>query len=77
MIPILYDKSETTFSTMGIGALADAISCTVTEERNGIFELSMTYPVGGPLFSDLVYDNIILAPPNDQSNKNKWQPFRI
>lgn len=77
MIPILYDKSETTFSTMGIGALADAISCTVTEERNGIFELSMTYPADGLRFSDLVYDNIILAPTNDQSNKNKWQPFRI
>ena len=74
MIPILYDKSETTFSTMGIGGLPDALACTVTEERNGIFELSMTYQVGGLHSADLVYDNIILAPPNGQS---EWQPFRI
>lgn len=35
MIPILYAASETDFTTNGIGLLTDAVSCTVTEERNG------------------------------------------
>jgi phage-related protein len=41
MIPILYDKDETEFKTNGLGRLSDAISCIVTEERNGIYELEM------------------------------------
>lgn len=74
MMPILYDYYETDFSTMGLGALPDAIKCTVTEERNGIYELSMTYPVDGLNYSNLAVDRIILAPPNDQ---DRPQPFRI
>lgn len=35
MIPILYAPNTTTFTTNGLGRLADAITCTVTEERNG------------------------------------------
>lgn len=73
MIPILFDSAATTYTTNGIGRL-DAISCTVTEELNGIFELEMTYPVSGPRFSDLVVSNIILAQPYDGAAA---QPFRI
>ena len=73
MIPILFGASATTWTTNGIGRL-DAISCTVTEELNGIFELEMVYPVSGPRFSDLVVSNIILAQPYDGAAA---QPFRI
>lgn len=74
MIPILYESTETAFSTNGLGRLADAISCTVTEERNGQFELQMEYPIRGVHYSDLAVRRLILANPNqtDQS-----QPFRI
>ena len=41
MIPVLYRANETEFTTFGLGALADAISCEVTEERNDAFELVM------------------------------------
>lgn len=74
MIPILYESGEGIFSDMGLGALPDAISCTVTEERNGLYELSLTYPVGGLHYEDLAVDRLILAAPNDTAN---WQPFRI
>ena len=47
MIPSLHVASETNFDTLGLGGLADAISCTVTEERNGEYELEMEYPVNG------------------------------
>lgn len=73
MKPILFDSNATTWTTNGLGRL-DAISCTVTEELNGIFELEMTYPASGPRFSDLVVSNIILAQPYDGAAA---QPFRI
>lgn len=73
MKPILFDASATTWNTNGIGRL-DAITCTVSEELNGLFELEMTYPVSGPRFTDLVVSNIILAQPYDGA---AVQPFRI
>ena len=36
MIPILFPSTATDFSTRGLGPLSDCISCTVTEQRNGI-----------------------------------------
>jgi len=74
MIPILYEQGETKFISQGIGSLVDAISCTVTEERNGEYELEMTYPASGKLFSELTNGRLILAKPNDTS---QTQPFRI
>lgn len=74
MIPKLYESNETEFKTNGLGSLSDAISCKVTEERNGAFELEMEYPVGG-LHYDLIEANrIIYAKPNETSEP---QPFDI
>ena len=42
MIPILFAPSATSFSTNGIGRLSEMISCEVTEERNGVYELTAT-----------------------------------
>ena len=50
MIPVLYDSGERNFTSNGLGRLYDALSCTVTEERNGSYELEMTYPVSGMFF---------------------------
>lgn len=47
MIPILYRQEETLFQGQGLGRLASALSCVVTEERNGQYELEMEYPVDG------------------------------
>ena len=41
MIPALYNKSETTFTHNGVGLLSEAVKATVTEERNGSYELSL------------------------------------
>ena len=72
--PILYDAAETDFGHNGQGILRDAIRCLVTEERNGRFELNMTYPIDG-IHSDLIkYDNIIKA---DAGHALKNQRFRI
>lgn len=74
MKPILYDSTEKQFMTNGIGTLADAISCTVLEERNGSFELEMEYPLGGVHYDEIRNNRIILAMPSDGQ---KAQPFRI
>ena len=61
MIPILYAGTEQNFTNNGLGRLSDAISCKVTEERNGTFELEMTYPITGIHYGDIALNRIILA----------------
>ena len=74
MKPRLYAENETSFEGNGLGPLSDALACTVEENRNGAFELSMEYPVTGVLFDELKHGSIIFAQPNDTSDP---QPFRV
>lgn len=74
MTPLLFAPSTTIFNTNGIGALADAVSCIVTEERNGMFELEMQYPITGLHYAEIALSSIILAVPGDGRTR---QPFRI
>ena len=48
-----------------VGFLKEAMSCIVTEERNGVFELTLTYPVTGGMFPELQIDRFVKAKPND------------
>lgn len=66
MIPILYERDAKTFATNGLGRLHDAISCKVTEERNGIYELEMEYPIGG-LHFDAIQPGRIIGATHDES----------
>ena len=59
--PILYSATETDFSHNGLGILGDCVSCEVTEEANGIFELAMQYPMGGIHYEDIADRSIIKA----------------
>ena len=77
MIPILYKESTTDFSTYGIGALADTVSCLVTEERNGVYELTLKYPLNGPLYNEIKKERIIKAKPNDLSDPQAFRIYRI
>ena len=72
MIPIL--SSTTTLTGNGLGRLSDALSCLVTHEINGMYELVMRYPVTGNIFSELANDCIIWA---DTDNFTAQQGFRI
>ena len=74
MKPILYKSTETEFKSNGIGVLSDAISCIVTEKRNGVFDLQLKYPVDGIHYSDIEDRSIILAKPNPTDDA---QPFRV
>ena len=71
---LLYDVNETEFITNGIGSLSESTSCIVTENRNGEYDLKLTYPVDGVLFSELQNNRIIFCKPNPFEDP---QPFRI
>lgn len=70
----LYPSTATAFETQGLGALPDAISCQVTEERNGAFELTIEYPITGLHYADISNRCIITAKPNPYDEP---EPFRI
>lgn len=74
MNPILYGATEKTFVTQGLGTLSEAISCKVTEERNGSYELEMVYPQSGKRFKELLLNRIIKAVP---AYRKDPEPFRI
>lgn len=74
MIPKLYPQDQRVFDSMGIGPLSDAISCYVNEVRNGEFELTMVYPIGGIHYED-IEDKKIIYCSHEYGKPN--EPFRI
>ena len=74
MIPVLYNADETRFINNGRGRLTDCISCVVTEERNGIYEMEFEYPITGVHFDEIILGRIVTATHDD---KNDVQPFEI
>lgn len=71
---VLYDHDEEAFTSNGLGALPDAASCIVTEERNGEYEVEMEYPLTGSHFHDIQKRRILYVKPNPYDEP---QPFRI
>lgn len=74
MIPILFPSTETQFVSNGIGRLRDCVSCQVTEERNGVYELEFVYPVNGWRFSD-IQEGMLIGVIHDDNHD--IQPFEI
>lgn len=71
---VLFDESEKDFTSLGLGVLKDAVSCTVNEGLNDNFELKMEYPVFGSNYQKIGLRKIIFAKPNPYDDP---QPFRI
>lgn len=74
MKPVLFAPAATEFTTNGLGKLSDAASCTIKEERNAAFELTLKYPVEGIHYSEIQQRSIIYAKPNPVDDP---QPFRV
>lgn len=74
MIPILYENNETQFTSNGLGRLKDTISCIVTEERNGIYEVEFDYPISGEKY-DQIEEGRMIAVTHDETGD--IQPFII
>ena len=74
MIPTLYEENETDFISNGLGRLTDAVSCVVTQNNKGVYELSMEYPLDGVHADDVTNNRFIYA----VTERGKTaQPFRI
>lgn len=73
MRPILFNENATTFTTNGEGRL-DCISCIVTEERNGMYELEMKIGVDATHADQIKANSIIVVIPSDGAS---LQPFRV
>ena len=74
MIPILYEMTETSFTSNGVGRLFDCTRCEVTEEKNGGYLLELDYPVSGKYFNELSTGKIILA---THDKTDETEPFDI
>ena len=77
MIPVLYEGDETRFISNGLGRLSDCISCSVTEQRNGIYELELTYPETGIHAKDIKKGRIILSAHQDGDDLQPFDIYRI
>ena len=77
MIPILYEANETAFTSQGLGALADAVSASVSRVVNGKDELTLVYPSDGIRYADLANDRIIYAVPEYRKSAQPYQIYKI
>ena len=79
MIPILYQTiTEGSVPThYGLGVLTDCLSCEVSEERNGAYELTLSYAAQGIHAADIQLNRYIIAKPNFTDNPQIFQIYRI
>ena len=72
MIPKILDKFEAE-----IGLLPNCISGIAIEERNGMCEIEVTYPIFSSNWESLKRGNIIVADVNDTLKNQKFRIYRI
>lgn len=69
MKPVLYASTEKNFNTNGLGTLSDALECTVTEERNGEYFITLIYPTEGKHFEKIAENSFIVVTVADGSRQ--------
>lgn len=75
--PILHDETVTSVENYGFGVLSDALSCTVSCEENGAYDLTLQYPVTGVHAEELLERRIISARPSSYENRQLFRIYRI
>ena len=75
--PILYSATETNFDHNGIGILSACVSCEVIEEANGMFELSIQYPMDGIHYAEIADRTIIKAKPDQFREPQLFRVYAI
>lgn len=73
MTPILLKADAKT----KIGWLSECTACEVTEERNGVYELELVYPIGATHANDIVTDCYIKAKPNQTSANQLFHVYKV
>lgn len=57
--------------------LTDTISCVVEREINGIYELTMTYPINGTKYEDIALRSLLYVEPDDQKPRQLFRIYKI
>ena len=73
MTPILLKADAKT----KMGWLSECTACEVTEERNGVYELELVYPIGAAHANDIVTDCYIKAKPNQTSANQLFHIYKV
>lgn len=73
MTPILFEATETSFATNGIGRIP-CISCIVKEERNGVYECTFVVSISEDIYPQITEGRIIYCIHDDAKDA---QPFDI
>lgn len=77
MFPKLFPANATEFITNGITTLTDVLSCVVTEERNGSFELEMVVAASTPYFEEIEIGRLIVVKPNHIQPLQAFEIYEI
>ena len=80
MYPTLYEQIDnvgTVPANNGLGILTDCLECMVTEERNGIYELTLKYPTSGIHAKELKERRILKAKPNYTDDPQLFRIYNI
>lgn len=79
MYPILYEQitAGTVPQHNGLGVLSDCLSCKVEQERNGIYELTLEYPITGIHAEELAVRRILKVKPNFTDDAQLFRIDRI
>ena len=79
MIPILYKTiTEGTVPTdYGLGALTDCLKAEVKEERNGAYELTLSYAADGIHADDIQVNRFIMAKPNYTDSAQIFRIYKV
>ena len=79
MIPILYNTiTEGAVPTnYGVGPLTDCLSCEVTEERNGPYELTLVYAAQGIHADEIIPNACIMAKPNFSDDPQLFRIYKV
>lgn len=76
MNPIIFEKTDTVFNTNGLGRIYP-ISCKVTEERNGEYELEAVVPITDKHFSDIIPERILVVPHDDTGGLQAFRIYKV
>ncbi|NMP59341.1 phage tail spike protein [Enterococcus mundtii] len=78
-IPILYNKNNNDYTTLGIGPLIHAGKVLVTRIRNDFPFLTFTYPMFSPLFKELEPGKKVVADvgPGKRSKSQRFEIVRV
>ena len=75
--PILYEANTVDFNNNGLGALTEAMFSQVTEECNGIFELSVVYPMSGRLYDRIAEHMLLKVKPNKVDDPHVFRIYSL